>query len=87
MKYFTIEFQRGFEQPDLVRGAPAHGRGVAIRWSSGVPSNLNHSMILLYETMSPCVEGQVIINTTDNINNKESILNYSMCNYFQIVNF
>ena len=36
----------GPQQPDLVGGSPAHGRGVETRCFV-VPSNLNHSMILL----------------------------------------
>jgi len=38
----------GFEQPALVEGVPAHGRG-GWNWTIfKVPSNLNQSMILLF---------------------------------------
>ena len=37
-----------FEQPGLVEGVPAHGRGIGTKWSLKVPSNSNHSMILWF---------------------------------------
>ena len=45
---FQGQIEWDLSQPDLLVGIPASGRGVRTRWSFKVPSNSNHSVILIF---------------------------------------